>query len=49
LIKLGAKEGLNHSVNVPLNPGITDREYIPLFKNIINMVIDRYNPTVIIY
>lgn len=40
--------GAHHSVNVPLNDGIPDEQYIRLFRNTIGPCIDKYNPTAIV-
>jgi len=39
--------GAHHSINVPLNDGITDDNYVKLFKDIINSTVTHFRPSVI--
>jgi len=43
-------EGLGkfHSINVPMKPGMNDETYVPLFKNIMNKVIEHFQPNVVV-
>ena len=43
-----ASPGAHHSLNVPLNDGIEDDQYINLFKETVGPCIDVYNPTAIV-
>lgn len=45
---VGQGEGKYYSVNVPLHPGIDDKAYIPLYKEVIKQVIDKYQPNAIV-
>lgn len=40
--------GRNHTINVPLNEGITDQEYVYLFDTVIGAVNRHYDPTAIV-
>ena len=45
---IGLEEGKGYSVNVPLNDGITDEKFVPLFKKIIEKLIEWYKPNSIL-
>lgn len=45
---IGAGDGKNYSLNVPLNSGITDRNYQFVFQTIMTRVMEVYNPSVIV-
>lgn len=49
LAEVGMKRGRHYSVNVPLKPGITDDRYVPLFKDILERVMQFYRPTAIVF
>lgn len=40
--------GAHHAINVPLQDGIDDDQYIYLFKTIVGMSVDRFRPTAIV-
>ncbi|KAI4128594.1 MAG: hypothetical protein LQ347_004115 [Umbilicaria vellea] len=40
--------GAHHSLNVPLNDGITDAQYTMIFQKIVNKCIEHYRPTAIV-
>ncbi|KAF4636149.1 hypothetical protein G7Y89_g1949 [Cudoniella acicularis] len=40
--------GAHHAINVPLADGIDDEQYIWLFKTIVGMCVDRFQPTAIV-
>jgi histone deacetylase HOS2 len=40
--------GAHHTVNVPLNDGIDDEQYVSLFKTVVQSCVDRYQPTAIV-
>ncbi|MES1905232.1 MAG: Histone deacetylase 3, partial [Paramarteilia canceri] len=42
--EIGAKDGIYHSLNVPLKTGIDNQQYTELFKSIIDGCIERYRP-----
>lgn len=46
--ELGLRAGRQFSVNVPIDTGIEDEEYLALFKPIIRSVIDRYRPGAVV-
>ncbi len=46
--KNSANPGAHHSLNVPLNDGIDDHQYIYLFETITGAAIDRFNPSAIV-
>ncbi|XP_048584133.1 histone deacetylase 3 [Nematostella vectensis] len=48
MYEVGVDNGRLYSVNVPLRDGIDDQNYASLFKPVINMVIDHYQPTCIV-
>ncbi|ETO06932.1 hypothetical protein RFI_30461 [Reticulomyxa filosa] len=45
---IGAKEGLNYSINVPLNDGISDDQYAELFQAIIKPLMRKYQPNAVV-
>ena len=45
---LGEGNGKNYAINIPLKPGINDQTYLPLFKNVIDKVVEYYQPNVIV-
>jgi histone deacetylase 3 len=48
MYEIGADFGKYYSVNVPLKEGITDADYVYIFKLVIDDVIQFYRPTAII-
>jgi histone deacetylase HOS2 len=40
--------GAHHAINVPLSDGIDDDQYVFLFKTIVGMCVDRFQPTAIV-
>ncbi|KAM9983407.1 hypothetical protein ACTFIY_000123 [Dictyostelium cf. discoideum] len=46
--EIGAKTGKLYSVNVPLADGIDDKNYLNIFKPVIQGVMDYYRPSVIV-
>ncbi len=42
--EVGADKGKGYNVNVPLQPGMGDREYVKIFTDILLPVIDQYRP-----
>jgi len=46
--EVGAKKGKYYSINVPLRDGIDDKNYVSLFKSVIQMVMDFYRPTSVV-
>eukprot|EP01102_Stenamoeba_stenopodia_P006339 TRINITY_DN1739_c0_g6_i1.p1 TRINITY_DN1739_c0_g6~~TRINITY_DN1739_c0_g6_i1.p1 ORF type:complete len:269 (-),score=62.74 TRINITY_DN1739_c0_g6_i1:658-1464(-) len=46
--EIGAKKGKYYSINVPLRDGIDDKNYVSLFKSVIQMVMDFYRPTAVV-
>ncbi|KAB8233894.1 hypothetical protein BDV23DRAFT_158614 [Aspergillus alliaceus] len=45
---IGAQEGKNHSVNVPLRPGMDDFSYSRVFQQVIKGVMDWYRPDAVV-
>lgn len=45
---VGAKNGKNYSVNIPLHDGIDDKSFGHLFKTIVPMIIARFAPSAIV-
>ncbi|KAH8657515.1 histone deacetylase [Tricladium varicosporioides] len=43
-----ANPGAHHAINVPLADGIDDEQYVWLFKTIVQMCVDRFQPTAIV-
>ena len=41
-------QGAHHALNVPLNDGIEDDDYIRLFRDIVGPCVDHYQPTAIV-
>ena len=48
LTEVGHDRGRYYSVNVPLKDGVTDEQYLYLFKSVITSVMQYYQPTVIV-
>lgn len=48
LEETGLGKGKDYAVNVPLNDGIDDENYIKLFKTVMDPVITTFNPSVIV-
>ncbi|KAI3629440.1 hypothetical protein MIR68_012455 [Amoeboaphelidium protococcarum] len=46
--ELGHDRGRYYTVNVPLKDGVTDDQYINMFKNVIQNVVRNYQPSVIV-
>ena len=46
--KVGAREGTNYSINVPLKDGIDDINYMHIFKPVMESVMQHYQPSVIV-
>jgi acetoin utilization deacetylase AcuC-like enzyme len=46
--ELGTGEGKGYTVNVPLEPGMGDNEFIKIFDEILKPVIEQYNPEFIL-
>jgi len=40
--------GAHHAINVPLSDGIGDQQYVWLFKTIVGMCVQRFQPTAIV-
>ena len=40
--------GAHHTVNVPLNDGVDDEQYVNLFKTVVQNCVDRFRPTTIV-
>jgi histone deacetylase HOS2 len=40
--------GAHHTVNVPLNDGIDDEQYVALFNKVVRNCVDRYQPSAIV-
>ena len=40
--------GAHHSLNVPLNDGVEDHQYIQLFKDVVGPCVETYRPTAIV-
>jgi histone deacetylase HOS2 len=40
--------GAHHAINVPLSDGIDDDQYVYLFKTIVGMCVERFQPTAIV-
>lgn len=47
ITEVGEKAGKYYSVNVPLKDGITDTQYLAMYKTIIRECVDRFRPTAI--
>ena len=45
---IGVQEGKNHSVNVPLRPGMDDVSYSRVFQQVIKGVMDWYRPDAVV-
>lgn len=45
---IGVSEGKNHSVNVPLRPGMDDVSYSRVFQRVIKGVMDWYRPDAVV-
>ncbi|KAF7592352.1 histone deacetylase [Aspergillus hancockii] len=45
---IGVQEGKNHSVNVPLRPGMDDFSYSQVFQRVIKGVMDWYRPDAVV-
>ncbi|KAE8378964.1 hypothetical protein BDV26DRAFT_260337 [Aspergillus bertholletiae] len=45
---IGVHEGKNHSVNVPLRPGMDDASYSRVFQQVIKGVMDWYRPEAVV-
>lgn len=48
MYEYGDSAGRYYSINVPLKDGIDDQSYIALFKSVMQGVIERYRPSVIV-
>lgn len=48
MYEYGVQSGRYYSLNVPLKDGIDDATYVPLFKPVIEAVITKYQPSVIV-
>ncbi|KAL2915960.1 histone deacetylase [Polyrhizophydium stewartii] len=48
LDEIGAREGKQYSVNVPLLPFIDDASYFSIFRDVINKVMETFRPSVIV-
>ena len=48
MYETGADYGKYYSVNVPLKEGVTDADYLYIFKLVIDDVIQFYQPTAIV-
>ncbi|XP_077980928.1 histone deacetylase 3-like [Glandiceps talaboti] len=48
MYEIGSESGRYYSLNIPLKDGIDDQSYCQLFKPIIQMVVDYYQPTCIV-
>jgi len=48
MYEYGDSAGRYYSINVPLKDGIDDQSYITLFKSVMQGVIERYRPSVIV-
>lgn len=46
--EVGTGQGAGYTINVPLPPGMGDREYIKIFFDILRPVIDQYKPQIIL-
>jgi acetoin utilization deacetylase AcuC-like enzyme len=46
---IGAKNGKNYCLNVPMKKGMDDDCYHDVFKDVTNRVIDHYRPNVIVF
>ncbi|MCI0454604.1 MAG: histone deacetylase [Candidatus Dadabacteria bacterium] len=46
--EIGIEKGLGHTVNVPLHPGMGDKDYIKIFFEILKPVIEQYKPELIL-
>lgn len=46
--EIGERAGKYYSVNVPLKDGITDAQYLAMYKTVIRETIDRFRPTAIV-
>ena len=45
---VGQGLGHNYAINIPLKPGMNDECYNPLFRNVIDRVMEHYQPSVIV-
>ncbi|XP_063687934.1 histone deacetylase 3-like [Bolinopsis microptera] len=48
MYEVGAREGCNYSINVPLKDGIDDHNYMSIFKPVMQSVMKHYQPSVIV-
>ncbi len=48
LSEIGERAGKYYSVNVPLKDGVTDQQYLSMYKTIMTEAVQRYRPTVIV-
>eukprot|EP01054_Gregarina_sp_Poly1_P008067 Gregarina_sp_Poly_1__8066@NODE_463_length_8191_cov_61_524372_g377_i0_p3_GENE_NODE_463_length_8191_cov_61_524372_g377_i0NODE_463_length_8191_cov_61_524372_g377_i0_p3_ORF_typecomplete_len478_score57_90Hist_deacetyl/PF00850_19/2_8e89_NODE_463_length_8191_cov_61_524372_g377_i065387971 len=48
VVDIGAGAGKYYAVNVPLNDGITDEQFVPLFKAILPKCIESFRPEAIV-
>lgn len=48
LTDVGAASGKYYSVNVPLNDGIQDQQYLDLFKAVVSKAVEIYRPGAIV-
>jgi acetoin utilization deacetylase AcuC-like enzyme len=46
--EVGIQNGIGHTINIPLHPGMGDKDYIKIFFEILKPVIDQYKPELIL-
>ena len=48
LREIGGGEGKGYTINIPLPPGCTDEDYLPVFEEILEPVVEQFKPQIIL-